>query len=114
MEEFSVSVQAFGDVTLVRARGDIDLYSAPTLRTQLLELIAAGQRCLVVDLSEVTFLDSSGLGVLVGALKRVRADDGWVRLVCPDERLFKLFRVTGLTKAFTIHATTEAAISGDA
>ena len=53
----------------------------------------------------VEFLDSTGLGVLVGGLKRVRAHDGSLRLVCTQERILKIFRITGLTKVFPIHAT---------
>lgn len=110
MEDFSVSTSASDGSTVVQARGDIDVHSAPELRAELLEQIARGHRHLVIDLSAVTFLDSSALGVLVGAMKRVRDDGGWVRLVCPDQRLLKIFRITGLTRVFSIYDTTEAAL----
>ncbi|NED58366.1 STAS domain-containing protein, partial [Micromonospora aurantiaca] len=56
-----------------------------------------------VDMEKVEFLDSTGLGVLVGGLKRVRAHDGSLELVCTQERILKIFRITGLTKVFGIH-----------
>jgi len=57
------------------------------------------------------FLDSNGLGVLVGCLKRVRAHDGSLDLVCTRERILKIFKITGLTKAFGIHETVDQAIA---
>ena len=66
---------------------------------------------LVIDMSEVEFLDSTGLGVLVGGLKKVRAHDGSLQLVCSQDRLLKIFRITGLAKVFVIHDTAEAALA---
>ncbi len=63
---------------------------------------------MIVNLEGVDFLDSTGLGVLVGALKRVRAHEGSLRLVCTQERLLKIFRITGLAKVFPIYDTVEA------
>ena len=62
-------------------------------------------------MERVDFLDSTGLGVLVGGLKRVRAHDGTLRLVCTQERILKIFRITGLTKVFPIHASVDEAVS---
>jgi anti-sigma B factor antagonist len=87
------------------------LYTAPKLREQLVEIVDAGQYHIVVDMRGVEFLDSTGLGVLVGGLKRVRQHDGSLRLVCTQERILKIFRITGLTKVFPIHETVEGAIS---
>src|SRR6266496_3634003 len=64
-----------------------------------------------VKLEKVEFLDSTGLGVLVGGLKRVRAHDGSLDLVCTQERILKIFRITGLTKVFGIHNTVDEAIA---
>ena len=68
-------------------------------------LINSGHYHLIVNLEGVDFLDSTGLGVLVGALKRVRAHEGSLLLVCTQERLLKIFRITGLAKVFPIHPT---------
>jgi anti-sigma B factor antagonist len=96
---------------IVEVGGEIDVYSAPTLRDQLNGLVAAGHHHLIVDMQGVEFLDSTGLGVLVGGLKKVRAHDGSLQLVCNQDRLLKIFRITGLAKVFTIHASAEAALA---
>ena len=106
----SVSSPA-GDRTVVEVGGEIDVYTAPKLREQLIDLVSAGQYHLVVDMEGVEFLDSTGLGVLVGGLKRVRAHEGSLRLVCTQERILKIFRITGLTKVFPIHATVDEAVA---
>jgi len=107
--DLSLSTRTEGDRTIVSVGGEIDVYTAPKLREQLIDLVAAGQYHLVVDMEHVDFLDSTGLGVLVGGLKRVRAHDGSLELVCSQERILKIFRITGLTKVFTIHSSVEEA-----
>ena len=97
--------------TVVSVAGEIDVYTAPRLREEITELVAAGTYDLVIDMSEVEFLDSTGLGVLVGGLKKVRAHDGSLQLVCSQDRLLKIFRITGLAKVFVIHDTAEAALA---
>ncbi len=96
--------------TVVDIEGEIDVYTAPTLREHLSDLVADGRHHLVLDLEHVQFLDSTGLGVLVGGLKRVRAHDGTLELVCTQERILKVFRITGLTKVFPIHASVPEAL----
>ncbi len=96
--------------TVVAVGGEIDVYTAPKLRDKISEVVAAGRHELVVDLEQVEFLDSTGLGVLVGGLKKVRAEDGSLSLVCSQERLLKIFRITGLAKVFTIHGSVEDAL----
>ena len=100
-----------GDRTVVVVGGEIDVYTAPKLREQLIDLVSSGQYHLVVDMEGVEFLDSTGLGVLVGGLKRVRAHEGSLRLVCTQERILKIFRITGLTKVFPIHSSVEEAVA---
>ena len=103
--DLSLSTRSEGDRTVVEVGGEIDVYTAPRLREQLVDLVADGKYHLIVDMERVDFLDSTGLGVLVGGLKRVRAHDGSLRLVCTQERILKIFRITGLTKVFPIHAS---------
>ena len=100
-----------GDVTVLAVAGEVDVYTAPKLRERLVELVGEGKHRLVVDMTKVEFLDSTGLGVLVGGLKRVRSHDGAMALVCGQERILKIFRITGLTKVFPIHDTVEDAIA---
>jgi anti-sigma B factor antagonist len=90
------------DLTVINVEGEIDVYTAPRLREKLIDLVNKGKYHLLVDMEKVEFLDSTGLGVLVGGLKRVRAHDGSLELVCTQERILKIFRITGLTKVFGI------------
>jgi len=96
--------------TVVSVTGEVDVYTAPKLREQLVSLVDAGRYDIVVDMEAVEFLDSTGLGVLVGGLKRVRTHDGTLRLVCTQERILKIFRITGLTKVFPIHDSVAEAV----
>jgi anti-sigma B factor antagonist len=98
-------------IEIVDVEGEIDVYTAPRLRELLIDLVNNGHYQLVVNMEKVEFLDSTGLGVLVGGLKRVRAHDGSLDLVCTQERILKIFRITGLTKVFGIHDTVDEAIA---
>src|SRR5580658_7893734 len=95
--------------TVLAVKGEIDVYTAPRLREQLVELVSQGHRQIVVDLEGVDFLDSTGLGVLVGGLKRLRSNDGDLALVCTQSRILKVFEITGLTKVFPIFDSVDAA-----
>src|SRR3954454_5220924 len=108
--ELSVTSRQEGDRTVISVSGEIDVYTAPSLRERLNELVASGHYDLIVDMEGVEFLDSTGLGVLVGGLKRVRSHDGTLRLVCAQEKILKVFRITGLTKVFPIHPTLQEAL----
>src|SRR5579875_3698344 len=98
-------------IEIVDVEGEIDVYTAPRLRELLIELVNNEYYQLVVNMEKVEFLDSTGLGVLVGGLKRVRAHDGSLDLVCTQERILKIFRITGLTKVFGIHDSVDEAIA---
>jgi anti-sigma B factor antagonist len=98
-------------IEVVDVEGEIDVYTAPRLRELLIDLVNKNNYQLVVNMEKVEFLDSTGLGVLVGGLKRVRAHDGSLDLVCTQERILKIFRITGLTKVFGIHGTVDDAIA---
>jgi len=95
---------------IVAVGGEIDVYTAPKLRDQITELVGHGSYHIVVDLEAVEFLDSTGLGVLVGGLKKVRAHDGSLELICSQERLLKIFRITGLAKVFVIHDSADPSV----
>ena len=98
-------------IEVIDVQGEIDMYTAPRLRQLLIDLVSTGRYQLIVNLGKVGFLDSTGLGVLVGGLKRVRAHDGSLDLVCTQERILKTFRVTGLTEVFGIYETVDQAIA---
>lgn len=109
--DLSLDTQVVEGRTIVSVGGEIDVYTAPKLRDQITELVQAGTYDIVIDLSAVEFLDSTGLGVLVGGLKKVRAHEGSLSLVCGQDRLLRIFRITGLAKVFVIHPDTQTALA---
>jgi anti-sigma B factor antagonist len=98
-------------IEVIDVGGKIDISTAVRLRELLIDLVSKDNYQLIVNLDRVEFLDSTGLGVLLGGLKRVRAHDGSLDLVCTQERILKLFRTTGLAKVFGIHETVDRAIA---
>ncbi len=112
--ELSLATRTVAEHTVLEVGGEVDVYTAPRLRERLIELIDGGARKVIVDLGRVDFLDSTGLGVLVGALKRLRAVHGSFSLVCDKEPLLKIFRITALDQVFPLYPTVEAAMAGDA
>jgi anti-sigma B factor antagonist len=97
--------------TVLAVKGEVDVYTAPRLREKLVELVSQGKHQIVVDLEGVDFLDSTGLGVLVGGLKRLRSHDGDLTLVCTHQRILKVFEITGLTKVFSIFGSVDLAVA---
>jgi anti-sigma B factor antagonist len=97
--------------TVIELGGEIDVYTAPKLRERLVSLVESGSYQLIVDMESVEFLDSTGLGVLVGGLKRVRNHEGWIDLVCTQSRILRIFRITGLNRVFSIYDTVPEAIA---
>jgi anti-sigma B factor antagonist len=112
--ELSLNHRKEGDHTVLEVGGEVDVYTAPKLRERLVELVSDGHHQLIVDMTKVEFLDSTGLGVLVGGLKRVRSHDGSLALVCNQERILKIFRITGLTKVFPIYDSLDEALQQEA
>ena len=98
-------------IEVIDVRGEIDMYTAPRLRELLIDLVSEDNYQLVVNLDKVGFLDSTGLGVLVGGLRRVRTHDGSLDLVCTQQRILETFRITGLTEVFGIYETVDQAIA---
>lgn len=109
--DLGLDVSERGDATVLAVRGEVDVYTAPRLRERMVELVNQGARTLVIDLEGVEFLDSTGLGVLVGGLKRMRSNDGDLSLVCTQHRILRVFEITGLTKVFAIHASVDDAVA---
>ncbi|MGI9098232.1 MAG: STAS domain-containing protein [Solirubrobacteraceae bacterium] len=95
---------------VLAVRGEIDLFTAPELKQVLAESIEAGRVRIIVDLTDTTFLDSTALGVLIGAVKRLRSRDGALAIVNVDENIAKTFEITGLDQIFTILTTRDAAV----
>ncbi|GAA3262875.1 anti-sigma factor antagonist BldG [Nonomuraea helvata] len=102
-----------GDCAVLKVAGEIDVETAPKLREQLVDLAGKGIRHVITDLGGVDFLDSTGLGVLVGGLKRQRNHDGTLTLVTDAERILRVFRITGLVTVLPPHASVSEAIAAD-
>jgi len=107
--ELDINVDQSDGVCVFALTGEVDVYTAPQLKERLVEVIDGGCVNILVDLEGVGFIDSSGLGVLVGGLRRAKERSGVIRLVCTRENILKIFRITGLDKVFPIFDTLEQA-----
>ena len=109
--DFDLVTQEVGEGTFVVAlTGEVDLYTAPELKAALLRLVAEGPSRIVVDLSGATFVDSTTLGVLLGAVKRLRLIGGELVLVCADLNIRRILSITLLDRAFTIYESLDVAL----
>lgn len=108
-QDFRIEERVAGALPVIAVSGEIDVATAPQLRECLHRVIAEGGNTVVLDLLGVTFLDSTALGVLVGALKRCRELGGDLHVVVADPRIMKIFEITGLTNVFTITDSLQAA-----
>ncbi len=97
--------------SIVEVAGEVDVHTAPELDVAVSALISDGATRVVIDLSNVEFLDSTGLGVLVKALKRLRESDGSLDVVATTDRITKVFRITGLDAVIGIHASVDDALA---
>jgi anti-sigma B factor antagonist len=102
-------ISTFHGHSVVSADGELDVSTAPKLRQAVTTALDEGSGTLIVDLSAVTFMDSTTLGVLIGAHNRIRESGGTLGLVCPDDKILRVLRITGLDKVFTVSATVQDA-----
>jgi anti-sigma B factor antagonist len=107
--ELDITTEREGGSCTLTLSGEIDVYTAPQLKNELVQAVESGCVDIVVDLESVGFIDSSGLGVLVGGLRRVKERGGTLRLVCTRDPILKIFRITGLDKVFPVFATVSEA-----
>lgn len=98
------------DVMGINIEGEIDVYTSPGVKESLNDLIQKGHYNLIVNLENVSYIDSTGLGVLIGALKKVKEHDGAIKLICTNMQLKKIFDITGLVKIFGIYDNEEEAL----
>lgn len=108
--DLSLDTREISGRSVIAVGGEIDVYTAPKLRDQIADLVQSGHYDIVIDLTGVEFIDSTGLGVLVGGLKKVRSHEGALTLVCAEDRLLRIFRITGLAKVFLIHSDLAGAL----
>jgi anti-sigma B factor antagonist len=102
-----------GDIAVLAPVGEIDLQNAPQVRERLTHLRSQGRRVVVIDLSGVEFLDSSALGMFVGAQQDFGADGGGLRIACPPPHAQKVFRITRLAEVIPIYESVDAASTVD-
>jgi anti-sigma B factor antagonist len=99
------------DTQLLRARGELDLYAAPELKRRLASAIDAGKTRIVVDLTDASFMDSTALGVLLGALKRLRVRDGTLAVASEQPTILRILEVTGMNQVLDLHKTADDALT---
>ena len=109
--DFTVETRVAGDRTIVAASGELDAHSAPVLQAQLDPLTSSQGASVVVDLSDVAFIDSTGLGVLVTTLKHIREVNGRIDVVITRPRVLKVFTLTGLDGVIPLHSTLDEALA---
>lgn len=107
--ELDISTERRDGLCLITLKGEVDVYTSPQLKQEIVDAVEDGCVNLVVDLEGVGFIDSSGLGVLVSGLRRVKERAGTLRLVCTKENILKIFRITGLDKVFPVFSAMEEA-----
>jgi anti-sigma B factor antagonist len=111
MVDIKVNVrESEGDAYVVDLIGEIDVYTSPKVKDAIIKLIDREHYNLVINLEKVRYLDSTGWGVLIGGLKRVREHGGSVNLVCTNLQIKKLFNIMGLVKIFGIFDDEQSAI----
>ncbi len=97
------------DVVIFRIKGDIDAYSSPSLKDKIVKEIEGGTKKLVLNLTNVDYIDSAGLGVLVALLKRIKKEQGVLRIAGLKPNILKIFQLTRLNQIFDIFNTEEQA-----
>jgi anti-sigma B factor antagonist len=97
--------------TVLRLRGEVDLFTAPRLRAALAELVESGRWDLIVDMEDVEYFGTAGLAALAGALANLRRHGGSLKVACPHPQVLKLFQLTDMNKVFRIYPSVDAALA---
>jgi anti-sigma B factor antagonist len=106
-----IEVKEIGTVTVVAPRGDVDMAVAEDVRRRLADIVDRGRARLVLDLGAVVYIDSSGLGALVAAMKRARAAGGDIKVCALENDVRALFEITRLDTVLAVHATRQDAVA---
>jgi anti-sigma B factor antagonist len=110
-EDLSIHVHLVDDVQVFELIGSLDIATSPTVRAALTEASERSSHRLIVDLTRVDFLDSTGLGALIGGQRRAKEFGGEVRLVAKEGQILRLLRITGLLKVFAVYSTLEDGVA---
>ena len=108
--DLQISVRRNGDVAIIDLAGEVDAYTSARFREVMIDIIDDGGVNLIVSMAKVEYIDSSGLGALVGGLKRTSERKGRIVLVCDQSQVRKVFEITGLEKVFPIFDTEQEAL----
>lgn len=108
--ELGINIREAGDVTILDLEGELDTYSCPSVRDTIVRLVDEGKKQILLNMAGVEYIDSAGLGTLVGGLKRATENDGILKIVHANEQLQKVFNITGLVRVFEQYDSEEAAL----
>jgi anti-sigma B factor antagonist len=112
MRQLAMSTTELGpETTVIALSGELDLYSCPEFKEELLRVIGTGATLVVIDLTETTFIDSTALGVLIRGVERLKIQEGRLVVACSDPNIVKIFEVTGLDRIFTVHRSRDEALA---
>jgi anti-sigma B factor antagonist len=111
MADLKIDTRSVNGKPVLDLTGEVDSYNSPKLREKMVSLIDEGNPDLIINMTGVDYIDSTGLGTLVGGLKRASEKNGAIRLICPNEQIYKVFNITGLVKVFSIFDNEAAALS---
>lgn len=109
--QLRVHERKVGPATVLSLDGELDLVTAPLLRQKVVSAVSEGARLLVLDLSGLTHLDSTGLGQVVASLRRVRAHDGELAVVVPDPHVRRIFQICDLDRVLVLNQTVDEALA---
>lgn len=109
--DIKIDVQDKEYCNILSVHGDVDVYTSPKVKEAINALIEKEVFSIVVNLEDVRYVDSTGLGVLIGALKRLKEHNGSIVLVCTNPQIKKIFQITGLVKIFSIYSNDEEALT---
>jgi len=110
-DDLSIHVQVVEGTNVFELTGSLDIATSPTVRAALIEASERGDHRIVVDLTKLEFLDSTGLGALIGAQRRAKEFDGDVSLVAKEGQILRLLRITGLLKVFGVYSSLHGALT---
>jgi anti-sigma B factor antagonist len=109
--DFVVQSRPEGKRLVLEVEGEVDMFTAPKLRERLVQVVEEGNYDIIVDLEKVSFMDSTGLGTLVGGLKRVKEHEGTLALVCSNRPVLRVLTITGLNNVFPIYESLDQALT---
>lgn len=113
IDDLNIHLRSADDETQIfELKGSLDIATSPTVRASLLDAAERGEHRIVVDLSGLDFIDSTGLGALIGGQRRAKENNGEVRLVAREGQILRLLRITGLLTVFGVFHTLDEALTG--